>query len=689
MNHRQILLVIYGLMAAMFLSALGQTVFGTAIRTIGDDLHGLDQQAWVTTAFLITSTITTPIYGKLSDIFGRRPLFIFGISIFILGSVLSAFSTTMLMLAGFRAVQGIGAGALMSLPLAIMGDMLAPRERAKYQGYFLAVFGISSVIGPLVGGLFAGTKEILFIDGWRWVLLINLPLGLIALAMVMTFLHLPKVGAKRSTRIDWWGATAVIVTLVPLLLVAEQGREWGWGSPIALLCYALGVVGLIAFLVIESRLGDDAIIPMKLFKSGVFSMASILSFLVGFAMFGAMLTIPLYLQIVTGLTPTEAGFATLPLVLGLMIASIASGQIVAKTGKYRIFPITGTAFTALGFVLLTFMRIDTPLWFLFLGMFLIGFGLGQLMQTLTLASQSAVEARDMGVATSAATFFRQIGGTLGTAVLLSVLFSLVPGSISTSLQNEDDLTDALDAALTPSIASDPANAGIMQQIWTPITGPITEQVQSALDDGTAQATQAADDAVTEQVTAGVQQQVAAGAIPAAAAQQVIDQQVAAAKPDAEQQALTAAAEQANASVVDGRLTVDYSDATQRKAIVDEVVPGVIAQLKDGGSSSDSSVSVSDTSFLNGANDALARPFLTGFNASTLVIFWIGLGVVLLAFILTLFFKTPPLRQKSALQEQADKDGGIEDLEAEAVAAGNLTGALIEPNTTTGSVPVRR
>nr|WP_251858490.1 MFS transporter [Herbiconiux sp. L3-i23] len=689
MTHRQILLVIYGLMAAMFLSALGQTVFGTAIRTIGDDLHGLDQQAWVTTAFLITSTITTPIYGKLSDIFGRRPLFIVGISIFIVGSVLSAFSTSMLMLAAFRAFQGIGAGALMSLPLAIMGDMLAPRERAKYQGYFLAVFGISSVIGPLVGGLFAGTDEILFIDGWRWVLLINLPLGLIALAMVMAFLHLPKFGDRRSTRIDWWGATAVIVTLVPLLLVAEQGREWGWGSPIAIACYALGVIGLVAFLIIETRLGDDAIIPIKLFKSGVFSMATVLSFLVGFAMFGAMLTIPLYLQIVIGLTPTEAGFATLPLVLGLMIASIASGQIVARTGKYRIFPVTGTAFTAVGFFLLTFMSIDTPLWFLFLGMFLIGFGLGQLMQTLTLASQSAVEARDMGVATSAATFFRQIGGTLGTAVLLSVLFSLVPGSISTSMQNEDDLTAALDAALTPEVASAPANAGIMEQIWTPITEPVTANVQSALDEGTAAATQAADAAVTEQVTAAVQQQVDAGVIPAAAAQQVIDQQVAAATPAAEEQALTAAAEQANATVVDGRLAIDYSDEAQREAIVAQVVPTIVDQLKEGGDSSETNASVSDTSFLNGADSRLTRPFLSGFNASTLAIFWIGLGVVLLAFVLTLFFKTPPLRQKSALQEQADKAGGIADLEAEAVAAANMTGALIEPNTSTGSVPVRR
>src|SRR6218665_135034 len=271
MTHRQILLVIYGLMAGMFLSSLDQTIVGTAIRTIGDDLQGLDQQAWVTTAYLITSTISVPIYGKLSDIFGRRPLFIFGISVFIIGSVLSTFSTSMLMLAGFRAFQGIGAGALMSLPLAIMADVLAPRERAKYQGYFFAVFGVSSLIGPLVGGIFAGANEILWISGWRWVFLINLPIGLIPLAMVIALLHLPKVGTHANPRIDWWGATAVIVALVPLLLVAEQGREWGWGSFAAITCYVVGGLGAIGFVLIEIAMKNDAIIPIRLFRSNTFS----------------------------------------------------------------------------------------------------------------------------------------------------------------------------------------------------------------------------------------------------------------------------------------------------------------------------------------------------------------------------------------------------------------------------------
>jgi EmrB/QacA subfamily drug resistance transporter len=698
MTHRQILLVIYGLMAGMFLSALDQTVVGTAIRTIGDDLHGLDQQAWVTTAYLITSTIATPIYGKLSDLFGRRPLYIFAISIFVVGSLAASFSTSMLMLAGFRAIQGIGAGGLMSLPLAIMGDMLAPRQRAKYQGYFLAVFGVSSVIGPLVGGLFSGAPQILFITGWRWVFLINVPIGAAALFMVLTFLHLPRFGERRKPRIDWWGATAVIATLVPFLLVAEQGRTWGWGSWGSILCYVIGGLGLIGFLIAETLMGDDAIIPLKLFRSRVFSMATILGVLVGFGMFGALLTLPLYLQVVTGLSATASGFATLPMVLGLMIASIASGQIISRTGKYRIFPITGTAFTSIGFLWMTTLTIDKPLWYLMIGMFMIGLGLGQLMQTLTMASQNSVAPKDMGVATSASTFFRQIGGTLGTAVLLSVLFSSLPGNILTATENKATLTSALGAALTPSVAQAPKNRAIMKQLWTPIVDPITSKLQSNLDSATTQVKTAADRAataaVTKQVTAAVNAQVAAGAVPAAAAQTVIDQQVAsalpAAKSSAEAAGLKQAAAKANAGVVDGKLAVDYSNATQRNAVVNEVVPTLIKQIKKGSSSSTSGAdsSTSDTSFLKGADPRLSKPFLTGFNVSAVQIYWVALIVLLIAFVLTWFFKVPPLRQRSALQEQADKAASdqLDIDEATAAAAGGTTAPA---NTDSDSVPAGR
>jgi EmrB/QacA subfamily drug resistance transporter len=652
MNHRQILLVIYGLMAGMFLSALDQTVVGTAIRTIGDDLHGLDQQAWVTTAYLITSTIATPIYGKLSDIFGRRPLYIFAISIFVAGSLASSFSTSMLMLAGFRAIQGIGAGGLMSLPLAIMGDMLAPRERAKYQGYFLAVFGVSSLVGPLVGGLFSGADQILFITGWRWVFLINVPIGAAALLMVLAFLHLPRFGDRRAPRIDWWGATAVVATLVPFLLVAEQGRTWGWGSAGSITCYVVGGLGLIGFLIAETLMGDDAIIPLKLFRSRVFSMSTILGVLVGFGMFGALLTLPLYLQVVTGLSATESGFATLPMVLGLMIASIASGQIISRTGKYRIFPITGTAFTSAGFLWMTTLTIDKPLWYLMIGMFMIGLGLGQLMQTLTMASQNSVQPKDMGVATSASTFFRQIGGTLGTAILLSVLFSSLPGNILTVTQDKATLTSALNAALTPSVAQEADNRAIMRQLWNPIVNPIKSKLQAQLNTATAAITSSG----------------------APAAQQAALLQQAAAK--------------ANASVVGGRLTIDYTNATQRRTVVNEVVPTIITQIKKGSSSSTSSASgsISNTSFLKGADPRLSKPFLTGFNVSAVQIYWVALFVLLVAFVITWFFKVPPLRQRSALQEQADKEAAskLDVAEGDAAAAVGTTAPA-----GTGAVPAGR
>ncbi|SMQ75232.1 drug resistance transporter, EmrB/QacA subfamily [Plantibacter sp. VKM Ac-1784] len=459
LSHRQILFIIFGLMAGMFLSALDQTIVGTSMRTIADDLDGMALQAWVTTAYLITSTVSTPIYGKLSDIFGRRPLFIIAISIFLIGSLLAGMSGSMYELAIFRAIQGLGAGGLMALPLTIMGDMLAPRERAKYQGYFLAVFGVSSVIGPLIGGLFAGAPELLFITGWRWVFLINLPIGVIALAIVLRFLHIPHT--RHSVRIDWWGAATVVLAVVPLLLVAEQGRIWGWASAGSIACYAIGVAGIIGFILVERAMGDDALIPLKLFKNSTFRVATILGVLVGFGMFGAMMTVPLFLQLVEGATPTESGLLMLPMILGLMISSIASGQIIARTGKYKAFPIVGTFLLLSGFFYFSFATADKPVWWMMGGMLLVGLGLGQLMQTLTIASQNAVEARDIGVATSSSTFFRQIGGTLGTAVIFSVLYTRLPDTIGAAFKDPTLLANAQAAAQDPAVLSDPANTGIL------------------------------------------------------------------------------------------------------------------------------------------------------------------------------------------------------------------------------------
>jgi len=481
LTQRQILLIIVGLMAAMFLSSLNQTVVGTSMRTIADDLGGQALQAWATTAFLIVSTITTPIYGKLSDLFGRRPLFIAAIVLFLAGSLLCGLANSMYELAAYRAVQGLGAGGLMALPLTIMGDILAPRERAKYQGYFLAVFGVSSVLGPLIGGLFAGQQELLFIDGWRWVFFINLPIGIGALLLVLAFLHVPH-HRRDKVRVDWWGAATIVIGLVPLLLIAEQGREWGWDSPAAFACYIIGIVGIAAFILVERAMGDDALLPLKLFKSSTFSMATVLGILVGFGMFGAMMSLPLYLQLVNGATPTEAGWLMIPLVVGLMVSSIASGQIISRTGNYRIFPIIGTGLLTASFAYLALIaHYDTPVILIMVGMLIIGLGLGQLMQTLTLASQNSVGSRDMGVATSASTFFRQMGGTVGVAVIFSVLFSRLPDTIAAAFGKTDLIRAALDGALDPAVASAPQNAGIMDAVYDPIVGQITANLPAGVD----------------------------------------------------------------------------------------------------------------------------------------------------------------------------------------------------------------
>ena len=430
LTHKQILTILAGLMMGMFLAALDQTIVSSAMRVIADDLHDLSGQAWVVTAYLITSTIVTPLYGKLSDIYGRKRFFTAAIVIFLFGSILCTFATSMPMLAGFRAVQGLGAGGLFSLALAIIGDIVPPRERAKYQGYFLAVFGTSSVLGPVVGGFFAGQSTILGITGWRWVFLVNVPIGLAALFVVDRTLHLRHT--RLDHRIDFGGAASLTVGLVPLLLVAEQGRDWGWASGRSLTCYGVGLIGLIAFFLVERAMGAEALIPLRLFTNKTVGVASIASVVLGMGMFGGLASLPLYLQIVKGATPTSAGLMLLPMTLGMMSGSIISGQIISRTGQYRQFPIIGCGLLVASLFGFHYVGADTALWQTMILMLFFGLGLGCNMQPLTLAVQNAVPPRDIGVATSSATFTRQIGGTLGVAVFLSILFSAVPSRIQTA-----------------------------------------------------------------------------------------------------------------------------------------------------------------------------------------------------------------------------------------------------------------
>lgn len=470
MSHKEILVVLVGLMSGMFLAALDQSVVGAAMRTIADSLDGLSLQAWATTAYLITSTVSTPIYGKLGDIFGRRPLFIAAIAIFVIGSLTTGLATSMYELAAYRALQGIGAGGLFSLALTIVADIVPPRERARYQGMFLAVFGSSSVLGPVVGGLFAGIDTLLWIDGWRWVFLMNLPIGIVSMFMVLKFLHVPHTA--RPQRIDWWGAVTIILGTVPILLVAEQGREWGWGSPLAVAMYVTAAVGITSFILIERRMGSAALIPLEIFKNQTFTRTQILGVIVGIGMFGGMIVLPLIIQIAYGADPTQAGFLMLPMVFGMMTATITAGRITSNTGRYKIFMSTGTATLFGGYLFLYLvLNAETPLWVVSAAMIVIGLGLGQLMQTTMIASQNSVEARNIGVATSTATFFRQMGGTFGIAIFMSVLFGQVAEKIAAAFERPEVQSGLAEVLQDQDALANPANAAILDLMRTAATNP--------------------------------------------------------------------------------------------------------------------------------------------------------------------------------------------------------------------------
>ena len=462
LDHKEIVPILIGLMLGLFLAALDQTIVATAIRTIGDDLKGLSIQAWATTAYLITSTITTPLYGKLSDIFGRKPLFVWAISIFIVGSALSAFATSMYQLAVFRAIQGLGAGGLFTLALAIIGDIVPPRERSKYQGYFIAVFGSSSVIGPIVGGFLAGQDSILGLTGWRWVFFVNVPIGLIALFVVGRTLHIPNF-QKVDHAIDWWGALSLTTGLVPLLLVAQEGRIWGWTSTNSIICYLIGIVSLLLFVYFENRIKDEALLPLRLFKDKTFSLIAVIGVITGAGMFGGLAMLPLYLQIVGGSSPTKAGLELLPLTLGIMTGSIFSGRIISKTGKYKMLPVAGTIILTISLALMTTLNADTAYWWIAILSYVFGVGLGGVLQPTVIAVQNAVSMQDLGVATSSVTLFRQLGATVGTAAFISILFGKVGQETTNAFAT---------AAATPEYQKalqDPANAetvGLLQAAQT-------------------------------------------------------------------------------------------------------------------------------------------------------------------------------------------------------------------------------
>jgi EmrB/QacA subfamily drug resistance transporter len=411
--HRQIMLLMGGLMTGMLLAALDQTIVGTALPTIVGELGGLDHYSWVVTAYLLASTASTPLYGKISDLYGRRPVLLFAIATFLAGSLLAGLSQNMNELIATRALQGIGAGGLMTLAFTIVSDVVAPRERARYQGLFGAVFGISSVAGPLVGGYFAE-------HDWRWIFYINVPLGIFALFVCGRVLRLVP-HTRREHRVDYLGAALMVAGCSALLLALSWGgNEFAWGSATIIGLLAAFAVLTVLFVVVEGR-AEEPILPLRLFRRPTFSLANASTFILGFAMFGSIIYVPLYLQIVKGATPTRSGLLMLPMMAGVIVTSIVAGRIISRLGRYKWFPVAGTVVLGAGLLLFTSLQVNTPLWQAFIYMTVIGVGLGLAMQPLILAVQNAVELRDMGAGTSAATFFRSLGGSVGVAALGAVM----------------------------------------------------------------------------------------------------------------------------------------------------------------------------------------------------------------------------------------------------------------------------
>ncbi|MGW6602467.1 DHA2 family efflux MFS transporter permease subunit [Streptomyces sp. NPDC055036] len=466
-NPRGVPVAIGALLLGLLLASLDQTIVSTALPTIVSDLGGLEHLSWVVTAYLLASTAATPLWGKLGDQYGRKKLFQIAIVIFLIGSALCGIAQNMPQLIGFRALQGLGGGGLIVLSMAIVGDIVPPRERGRYQGLFGAVFGASSVLGPLLGGFFTESLS------WRWVFYINLPVGVVALLVIAAVLHIPVHRTKHT--IDYLGTFLIASVAICLVLVASLGgTTWAWNSPEIIGLAALGLLLLAVFVRVERRAAEP-VLPLRLFRLRTFTLVALISFIVGFAMFGAMTYLPTFLQVVQGVSPTLSGVHLLPMVLGLLITSTLSGQIVSRTGRWKVFPVLGTGITALGLLLLHQLTAFTGTWVMSGYLFVFGAGLGLVMQILVLAVQNSVSYQDLGVATSGATFFRSIGASFGVAVFGTIFSNLLHGKINAVLAGK-----ALPPGVAPAdISADPQAVALLPPALRP---PVLNAFSTSITD---------------------------------------------------------------------------------------------------------------------------------------------------------------------------------------------------------------
>jgi EmrB/QacA subfamily drug resistance transporter len=465
LSHRRVLIIIGALMLGMFLAALDQTIVSTALPTIVADLHGASHLAWIVVAYLLAVTVSTPLWGKLGDQYGRKTFFQAAIVIFLCGSALSGLSHTMTELIAFRAIQGLGGGGLMVGAQAIVGDIVSPRERGRYQGLFGAVFGLASVVGPLLGGVFVEQLS------WHWIFYINLPIGALALAVIA--IQVPGRLGRVHHVIDYLGATVLMLSATCLVLFTSLGgTTYPWGSP-GMIAFAVAGVVLLGVFVFVERRAVEPVLPLHLFSNRGFSSTSVVGFIVGLALFGAITYLPVFFQIVHGESPTKSGLQLLPLLAGLIVFSTASGIIISRTGRYRAFPIAGTALMAVGMLLLSQVGVGTSLVVSALFMFVLGVGLGCVMQVLVLIVQNAVPYGELGVATSGATFFRSIGGSIGTAIFGAIFSNVLVGNLVKHLGSarlphglsSSSITPAVLEKLTPAVHHDIA-AAYAQSIQT-------------------------------------------------------------------------------------------------------------------------------------------------------------------------------------------------------------------------------